>query len=334
MVSFSSHILRVDGCLQFRYIGSGNGIGNPYGLGAVLAVSSVILMWFRLYTPPRLLQAVMIGGSTFTLVIGYSYTDTHLPNYGNPGWGYEVFWRRTTLVLIGFTISFIVTLLPWPSSLSRNIARKLSTVLDDEADHYAALLSTWNPTDTHEKHTSVVEAIVLQRAEDLSALSGPIASLKFELSSSVFDSRTCERIKSIAEFINYQLAHLHIRAITLSPELRQRFTVISGMLDHHAVADVMVVLNLVSQGLKTGDPLPARLPTPLLNKCLEFGHGDNLESLSIELLKDEGARGYTVCISAYLGFLSGVDELVLAVKEAVGESHHIPDDLGFDEGHL
>jgi hypothetical protein len=44
-------------------------------------------------------------------------------------------------------------------------------------------------------------------------------------------------------------------------------------------------------------------------------------------LKKEGVRGYTVCMSAYLGFLSGVDELVLALKEAVGEAHHIPDDL-------
>ncbi|KAI4735590.1 hypothetical protein E4T50_13891 [Aureobasidium sp. EXF-12298] len=309
------------------YIGSGHGPGNPYGLGAILVPISVILMYLRLYTPPQLMQAVMIGGSTCILVIGYGYIDTHLPTYGNPGWGYEVFWRRTVLVLVGFAISFIVTLLPWPSSLSRNIARRLSSVLDREADHYAALLSSWSDLESHDKHTVAVEAVTIQLAGELGALANPIGSLKFELSSSVFDSVTCDRIRSITEFINYQLAHLHIRAATLSPELRHRFAIASGILDHRSIGDVMVVLSIVAQSLKTGDPLPARLPTPLLTKCLEHGHGTSLEDLTIEVLKKEGVRGYTVCMSAYLGFLSGVDELVLALKEAVGEAHHIPDDL-------
>jgi hypothetical protein len=287
-------------------------------------------MWFRLYTPPQLLQAVMIGGATVILVIGYSYIDTHLPSYGNPGWGYEVFWRRTVLVLVGFAISFVVTLLPWPSSLSRNIARNLSRVLDSEADHYAALLSSWKDLDTHNKHTSAVEAVTVQLAETLGALNGPIASLKFEMSSSVFDSHTCGQVKAIAEFLNYQLAQLHIRAATLPPHLRRRFAVASGILDHRAIADVMVVLGIVAQSLKTGDPLPARLPTPLLKRCLDHGHGTDVESLTIDVLKQESYRGYTVCMSAYLGFLSGVDELVLTLKEAVGEAHHIPDDLRLD----
>ncbi|KAG9532556.1 hypothetical protein KCU93_g1112, partial [Aureobasidium melanogenum] len=309
------------------YVGSGHGPGNPYGLAAVFVPVSVVLMYLRLYSPPQLMQAVMIGGSTCILVIGYGYIDTHLPTYGNPGIGYEVFWRRTVLVLVGFAISFIVTLLPWPSSLSRNIARRLSGVLDREADHYAALLSSWSDLDGHDKHTVAVEAVTIQLAGELGALANPIGSLKFELSSSVFDSETCGRIKSITEFINYQLAHLHIRAATLSPELRQRFAIASGILDHRAIADVMVVLNIVAQSLKTGDPLPARLPTPLLKNCLDHGHTTSVENVTVDVLKKEGVRGYTVCMSAYLGFLSGVDELVLALKEAVGEAHYIPDDL-------
>lgn len=313
-----------------RYIGSGSGPGNPYGLGAVLAVYAVILMWVRLYAPPQLLQAVMIGGSTVILVIGYGYIDTHLPSYGNPGVGYEVFWRRTVLVLVGFAISFIVTLLPWPSSLSRNIARTLSGVLDSEADHYAALLSSWTDLDSHKKLLPAVEAVTVKLAETLSALNGPIGSLKFEFSSSIFDSETCGRIKSVAEFINYSLAHLHIRAARLQPDLRRRFALASGILDHRAVADVMVVLGIVAQSLKTGDPLPARLPTPLLKRCLDHGHSADIESLTTDLLQQEEYRGFTVCMSAYLGFLSGVDELVLVLKEAVGEAHYLPDDLQLD----
>ena len=272
----------------------------------------------------------MIGGATVILVIGYSYIDTHLPAYGNPGYGYEVFWRRTVLVLVGFAISFIVTLLPWPSSLSRNIARTLSGVLDNEADHYAALLSSWKDLGSHTEYIPAVEAVTVQLAETLSSLNGPVASLRFEFSSSAFDSQTCGRVKSIAEFINYSLAHLHIRAAKLPPELRRRFARSTGILDHRSIADVMVVLGIVAQSLKTGDPLPARLPTPLLKSCLEHGHSADIEDLTIDVLRQEESRGYTVCMSAYLAFLSGVDELVLALKEAVGETHHLPNDLGVE----
>ena len=287
-------------------------------------------MWLRLYLPPQLAQVGIIGGSTLILVIGYGYIDTHLPSYGNPGIGYEVFWRRTVLVLVGFVISFIVTLFPWPSSLSRNIARTLSGVLDNKADHYAALLSSWKDLDTHEKYIPAVEAVTIQQAEVLSSLNGPIGSLKFEMSSSVFDSEKCARIKANAEFLNYSLAHLHMRAAKMDSSLRRRFTRASGILDHRAVANVVVVLGLVAQSLKTGDPLPARLPTPLVESCLKHGHDAEVESLTVDMLKDEGYRGYAVCMSAYLGFLSGIDELVLALKEAVGEAHQIPEDLGMD----
>jgi hypothetical protein len=58
------------------YIGSGNGPGNPYGLAAIMALVTVVLMWGRLFAPPALLQACMMGGATCILVVGYSYDDT------------------------------------------------------------------------------------------------------------------------------------------------------------------------------------------------------------------------------------------------------------------
>lgn len=58
------------------YIGSGRGEGNPYGLAAIMAVVIVLLMWGRIFAPVALLQAMMMGGATCILVIGYSYDDT------------------------------------------------------------------------------------------------------------------------------------------------------------------------------------------------------------------------------------------------------------------
>lgn len=60
------------------YIGSANGPGNPYGLAAVMAVLSIVMMWCRLYAPPQHLPTAIIFGATIMLVIGYSYIDTQV----------------------------------------------------------------------------------------------------------------------------------------------------------------------------------------------------------------------------------------------------------------
>lgn len=40
------------------------------------------------------------------LVLGYSWLDTHFPQLGNLGKGYQVAWRRVVLVLIGTFLAF------------------------------------------------------------------------------------------------------------------------------------------------------------------------------------------------------------------------------------
>ncbi|GAB7353437.1 hypothetical protein MBLNU459_g3904t2 [Dothideomycetes sp. NU459] len=309
------------------YIGSGNGPGNPYGLAAVMAVIALILMWFRLYAPPQFLTTVILSGATIVLVIGYSYIDTHNPSYGNPGVGYEVFWRRTVLVLVGFGVTFIVSLIPWPSSQSRFVAKTLAQVLHAEADHYALLLNSWRDLGDDKKLLPAIEGVAIHLSETMSALNGPIANLGWEFSSSAFDSATCSKLKRALEFINASLTQLHMRATMLPPHYRDRFAKSSGMLDHRSIGDVMVVMAVIEQSLKTGDPLPSILPTPLLKRGVVYGHGADVSDLTMDMLKDEAFRGYTVTMSAYLGFLAAVDEVVLIMKTALGESHYVPENL-------
>ncbi|GAM88660.1 hypothetical protein ANO11243_066940 [Dothideomycetidae sp. 11243] len=309
------------------YIGSGNGPGNSYGLAASTAVVGIILMWLRLFAPPPFQQAVILAGATAALVFGYGFIDTHNPGYGNPGIGYEVFWRRTLLVLVGFAISFIISCIPWPSSSSRFIARSLSNVLHAETDHYAVLLTSWRTLGEDRQLIPVIGDATIHISETLAALNGPIGGLKFEFSSSVFDRQTCSRIKSSIGLINESLARLHIRAILLPPNLRARFEQSSGILDDFFIGDTMAVLSILVQTLRTGDALPSRLPTPLMKRTLE--KGSQVESFTREMLQDEAVRGYCVAMSAYLAFLSSIDELVLILKSASGEAHHVPEDLAY-----
>lgn len=55
---------------------SAKGRGNPYGLGAVLAVILAVLIWIRLYVPPNLLQAGLVGSTTCVLVVAFSWDNT------------------------------------------------------------------------------------------------------------------------------------------------------------------------------------------------------------------------------------------------------------------
>lgn len=73
------------------YIGSGSGPGNPYGLAAIMAVAIVFFMWWRLFSPPEHMAAGIMLASTTYMVVAYSYVDTHIPSYGNPGgkWSHD-----------------------------------------------------------------------------------------------------------------------------------------------------------------------------------------------------------------------------------------------------
>ena len=306
------------------YIGAGNGPGNPYGMAAIMALAIVILMWGRLFASPGLLQCMMLMASTTYLVVGYGWIDSHIPSYGNPGVGYSVFWRRTLLVIIGFTASAIVIFIPRPPSASRHYRRVLSTTLRSSKDLYALYVTSWSHEYSDLKETS--EKQILTNSETLSAIAGPIGLLKFEFSSSNFDAETLTHVTKLYMTINQSLSQLLAYSSSLPQDQKERFVRMSGALDERIIGDLMAVLTLVEQSLKTGDPLPAVLPVPLIASCVnrvsakgEAGQG----SLSIDTIKEEGFRKYCVVLSAYIQLLGAADELVWRVKTAVGETSYI-----------
>lgn len=325
------------------YIGSGSGPGNPYGLAAMSAVMILILMWLRVFMPPQYAQATIMGGATFVLVVGFSYDNHHIVQYGLPGIGYEAFWKRLVTVLLGFTASCIVQLFPKPPSATTHVCKTLSNTISTLADHYALILSHWGskstttaPTPTtntapaaeappHAKPSplsAVAEQISLDVAETLVSLDGPINLLKIEASFGPFDQHSLREIQKLCLAMNQSLGRLLALSSTLPRELQDRFTVTVGFLDDHVVGDVMAVLGVVGLSLKTGAAMPERLPAPLTRNFYTWWHAQHRNAmLSTELVRHDRYRRYCVAVSAYLRFLSAVDDLVLVVKSAVGECH-------------
>jgi len=102
----------------------------------------------------------------------------------------------------------------------------------------------------------------------------------------------------------------------------------SSALDERVTGDLMTVPTLVEQSLKTGDPLPTVLPVPLIGRCVglnrsfareESGHG----TLSMDTIKEEGFRKYSVVMSVFAQLLGAADELVWRIKTAVGETSYV-----------
>jgi hypothetical protein len=322
------------------YIGAGSGPGNPYGMAAIMALAIVLLMWGRLFAPPALLQGVLLMASTLYLVVAYSWVDTHIPSYGNPGVGYSVFWRRTLLVIIGFTASAIVIFIPRPPSASRHYRRILSSNIRSSKDLYALYVTSWSHEYSDLKETS--EKQILANGETLASIAGPIGLLKFEFSSSNFDAETLSHVTNLCMTINQSLSQLLVYSTLLPPHLKERFARLSGALDERVVGDLMAVLTLVEQSLQTGAPLPALLPVPLIARCVglgrafvreENGTGKGDQGLSMDMIQEAGFRKYCVVLRAFVQLLGAADELVWRVKMAVGETSAVDVELPFLHRH-
>ncbi|KAB8264869.1 hypothetical protein BDV32DRAFT_116799 [Aspergillus pseudonomiae] len=306
------------------YIGAGNGPGNAYGLAAITAVMTAILMWWRLFLPPILTMAAMMGGATFVLVIGFSYDDTHISQYGLPGHGYEAFWKRLVTVLLGFVAAFIVQIFPRPPSATRHICKTLSNTIGTLSDHYALLLSHWGRPETNSPIGAVAEKIALEIGETLLSIQGSIGLLKFEMTLGPFHQAALANMHVLCQDMNQALGRLLVLSTSLPQQFQERFAQNVGLLNDHHIGDIMAVLSVIEQALKSGLPLPERLPTPLMKRCFEQWNAQRRASdFNTTLVRDENYRRYCVAVSSYLKFLSTVDDMVLVLKGTLGESHLI-----------
>ncbi|KAK7423681.1 hypothetical protein QQX98_000871 [Neonectria punicea] len=310
------------------YIGAGNGPGNPYGVAAIMAVVIVIFMWWRLFSSPAWMAGGLMMAVTAYLVVAYSWIDTHNPIYGNPGVGYQVFWRRVVLVFAGFAGTLIVNFLPKPPSANRHYRHLLADSLVSVRDRYALFASNWKDPAGDLRELAEEESLAV--GEALSAISGPIKLTVLEFSSSNFDSETLSQVCQLCMLLNQAVTQLLVYTARLSEQQRTWIITSTGAVKEDLIAELMAVLSLVQQALKSGDPLPAVLPTPLFAKAIvaakeqvqegirgsdRLYHKDNLD--------DESSRRYMVILNALLQMLAALDELVLVLKRAIGETSNV-----------
>jgi len=293
------------------------------------------------------MQATIITAATFVLVIAYSYIDNHLPSFGSPGTGYSVFWRRLLLVIVGFGATIIVQIFPAPPSATKHAAESLAAVVGSIATLYAQLVSTWvglpanAPAVPHLTFDSTaadkaaedtadyrMQKTALKILEILSALESQVKVVGLEPSTSPFGQTSLTGIHaflgSMTEDLSMMIGHLE----TLPSQFRERFKRQFAATNENLVADVLAVLAMLAASLRTGEPLPAVMPSPLIARSFALGRmrsgpGSEVEFLKKTMLQEESWPSYSVLTSSYITFLTRLDELVIFVKKAVGETYVI-----------
>ena len=307
------------------YMGSGGGPGNPYGMAASSALMVAVMVWLRVFLPPAFTKATVLSGVTFCLVVGFSYDQHHIRQYGLPGTGYAAFWKRVVTVLLGFVAAAVVQILPRPPSATRHVSKTLANTIRTLSDHYALLLSHWGRgAPDHSPLRAVAEDISIAVADSLLALDEPIKLLKLEYTLGPFDQAVLRDTQEQCQHLTQALRSLLNLSTSLPARLQDRLAQTVGFLDDRVIGDIMAVLGIVEQALRTGCALPERLPTPLVGRFYRSWHErEGRGTLSVALVRDENYRRYCVAVSSYLRFLGTIDDLVLILKGRLGECHII-----------
>lgn len=254
-----------------------------------------------------------------------------------------MFWRRTLLVLIGFAAATIVTFVPRPPSAGRHYRRVLGDTLSQFSDLYALLAISWSKPPPDLLAVSVKHLLAISGT--LASIKGPIQLLKLEYSRSDLDAETLSVVVGLCEIMTNSIGQMLEYAPSLPPDMKSRFVAWTGAFDARLMGDLMAVLALLEQSLKSSAPLPSLLPVPLHVRSAQMvqlqnplaGGGATHREIAVNALHrssvtQEGFRKYCLVLSGYAQFLVAADEMVMVIKNAVGETHVLDVELDVERG--
>ncbi|KAG8732844.1 hypothetical protein FRC10_000576 [Ceratobasidium sp. 414] len=320
------------------YIGSGHGTGNPFGLAAAFGVFLVPLLFARLFWTQRVVESIMLS-VTAVLVTGYSWVDTHLAAQGNPGYGYEIFWRRVVLVLVGFGASFVMMLLP-PQSSRKALRLSNASTISAISQIYGLLISSWLTAEEEVEDEEVKGEIgVTEEDKPMSrpyekwtpAFRAKLLSVAGHLAAQKLQMKTIKWERNIRG--GWPAEHYE-------KLLEVQTTMISDLIQ---ISDVMAIFGIVSMSLETGHPVHEVLPSNLLDRSLyhdeqsrvagaRFKQLDQIdgeeaaesapianEPLTGQKLMSMEFSAYATGVAASFHLLHSLDQIHLVTKELCGE---------------
>ncbi|KAK0199602.1 hypothetical protein DFS33DRAFT_1267811 [Desarmillaria ectypa] len=324
--------------LPFSSFDTGNAKshGNVYGSAAAVGFVLIPIVFVRLFGPYKYLQGVVLACATFALVVGYSWIDGHLTQLATPGQGWSVAWRRWVLVVIGSGASFVVMMLP-PTSGRKAVRLRNASSITSLSKLYGHLISAWiSEVDLDEEkderkgeqikakwmkefRDKVMGASVEMRTiRELTELATWEGSLRGKWPREEYVQLVEVQIEMVSSLS--QASSLGGALMQLDDAWRVTFLHHTGVLNPNFISDVMGLFSLVSQSLRTAEPMHQVLPETLLEKL--FYHQSNYasrDSLTPEYATSVDYMYYAAGVVAVYQLLHSLDELHRITKTLCGE---------------
>ncbi|KDN44479.1 hypothetical protein RSAG8_05526, partial [Rhizoctonia solani AG-8 WAC10335] len=331
----------------WRNEGSGHGTGNPYGIAAALGVFILPMLFARLFWTQRMVECIMLSvecimlSVTSVLVVGYSWIDTHLPSQGNPGYGYEIFWRRVVLVLVGFAASFIMMLLP-PQSSRKALRLGTASTVSQVSQLYGLLISSWltveeeaenekadekeDPAEENKPASHPYEKWQPAFRSKLMSVAGALAAQKMQMATIKWErnirggwpAEHYEKLLEVQVKMLSDLIQLAGALSVLSPKWRHRLLHKTSFLNPNLISDVMAIFGIVSMSLETGHPVHEVLPSNLLDQEAAESAPITDEPLTGQKLMAMEYSTFATGVSAAFHLLHALDQIHLITKELCG----------------
>ncbi|KAJ7666376.1 hypothetical protein B0H17DRAFT_951077 [Mycena rosella] len=255
------------------YAGNGTGNGNPYGAAVAVGVCIIPLLFVRIFAPERFLAGNILCCTTFALVVGYSWIDGHAVQFASPGIGWSVAWKRWALVVVGAAASFILMMFP-PKSGRKAVRQRNAASIASLGETYASLIATWiaKPGDTPVSSARDFRTRLMALADEMHAIRDLTELAKWEGSiRGKWPAVEYARLVDVQVDMIASLAQLGSSLVHLQNEWTT-FVHSSKVLNPNFISDVMAAFTLISQALRTGEPLHHVLPHSLLDR-LFYHHG-------------------------------------------------------------
>ncbi|KAJ6463830.1 hypothetical protein C8R47DRAFT_1156945 [Mycena vitilis] len=272
-------------------------------------------------------------GVVLGLVVGYSYQDQYIRLPGNPGFGWEVAWRRFLLVTAGVVAAGFFSLLPPSTTIRRYERMTMATTASEIGTMYCDVISYANIRQGMDPQ-DIVTGLIAIRSKILRSITLKSNAIYEFSMRGRWPAKRYQKIMELQLQLAYSLSHLMSVVEHMEPSWTRAFLRRTRFLDADFQGDVLAVITMVSTALRTGCALPQITPCPLIDRFQsQFGlnviHKDSEDdyglprTLTLETLKNEQYLRFCVGVATTYGFLSRLDRLMVTAKEIVGEQYHI-----------
>ncbi|KAF7340394.1 hypothetical protein MVEN_01958900 [Mycena venus] len=281
----------LNGMVVWYISAPGHGNGNAYAVVVVTAVFTAPFLLARIACPPAQMTFWLMIGVTTVFVVGYSWLDTHFsPLVSNSGVGITLGWKRAVLVMVGFTAGGIVMMFPRPTSARMLVRRTLAATLREQGSIFgkeveAFLAEEARARSGHFEKENIDWVDQAAEDEDETKVSPKERRIRkvahrvlvvFErlqgLAPSLKMGRWEPQVQGLWPHEQYELLHAkETKLITSLSLIAGAFSKLdtkwcsilvhrTPFLNPNLLSDVFATIDILSNALEMGHPLPASLP--------------------------------------------------------------------------